>query len=116
MKVPSSYWMKVPSSYWMKNELFHFLLNLQQCDETIRTLIKLPYTAVTPIAILDAYVVSGELYFYVLCEDNVVEVVPQRLSPQVCTIAILGSVMLLYKVMQFQFYMLHVLTIVLLVL
>ena len=61
--------------YMYLHLLCTFLHLLQQLDEMI---IHLPYSNATPIHILEVYAIRGELYFHVLCLDNVVQILHYR--------------------------------------
>ena len=59
---------RVPSS--------RFLYFLQQLHAMI---VQLPYATAIPINILDIYVIRGEMYFHVLCRDNIVQILHYRI-------------------------------------
>ena len=54
--------------------LLYRVFIMQQLDASMYKLIQeQPCTGALPMNILDAYYINGELYFHVLCVDNIVE-------------------------------------------
>ena len=51
-------------------------LPLQQLHEMI---VQLLHLSAIPISTLDMYVIRGEMYFHVLCEDNIVQILHYRI-------------------------------------